>query len=79
MSAISVILLIIAIVAIAAAAWLYMQRDRTRKLRTRFGDEYDRVLEREHGDRRRAEAELAELQRRFQKLLLRALTTEDSE
>jgi hypothetical protein len=59
------------VVAAVAAAALF--RRRTGRLRERFGPEYDRTVE-ERGDRRRAEAELAERERRRDELTLRPLT-----
>jgi hypothetical protein len=73
--------LVIAIVAIAVAVVVVlaviaaMQR-RSRELRRRFGDEYDRVV-REAGDRLRAEAELAAREKRVGKLELKPLSVND--
>jgi len=70
------IIAIIAIIAIAAAVWMYMQKRRTEHLRSKFGPEYERVVE-TGGDRRKAEAVLEERQKRIQKLDIRPLTNED--
>ena len=73
------IILIIAVVvvlAIAAAIWMYMQRRRTQQLRSRFGPEYQRVVETD-GDRRRAESVLEERQKRIERLDIRPLSNED--
>jgi len=51
------VILIASILIIAAVAWLIQDRNRSRRLRERFGDEYDRILI-EAGDRQRAESEL---------------------
>src|SRR5512138_2032420 len=67
---------VIAILAIGAAAWMYMQKRRTERLRSRFGPEYERVVETE-GDRRRAESSLEERQKRVEKLDIRPLSKED--
>src|SRR6266705_1224200 len=48
---------------IAATAWILVVQMRTRRLRDRFGSEYDRTVEAKD-DRRAAEAELAERERR---------------
>src|SRR5947207_2006113 len=60
----------VVVAAVAAAAWF---RRRTGRLRERFGPEYDRTIA-ERGGRRRAEAELAERERRRDELTLRPLT-----
>jgi hypothetical protein len=66
----------IAVIAIGAAAWMYMQKKRTEKLKSRFGPEYGRVVETSE-DRRKGEAILAERQKRVEKLEIRPLSTED--
>jgi hypothetical protein len=58
------------------AAWLFFQRRRTEKLRTRFGPEYVRELQ-ETGDRRHAEAKLEEREKRVEHLHIRLLTPGD--
>jgi len=68
--------MIIAVLAIAAAAWLFVQREKTRKLRHRFGPEYDRALD-EEKSANRAEAVLTERQRRVEKYSIRRLTPEE--
>jgi hypothetical protein len=78
MTTTAVIFLIIAILAIAAAAWMFLLMMRTRRLRDRFGPEYDRTLEREHG-RARAEAALEEREKRVSRLHIRPLSPEERE
>ena len=59
---------IIAVVVLAAAALLFMyQRRRSGELQQRFGPEYDHTIE-ASGDRRSAERELRERERRVSKL-----------
>jgi FtsZ-interacting cell division protein ZipA len=77
MSTAVVIVVIIAIIAIAFALWMYFQREKTRKLRGKFGSEYDRVVQQERGNARRAEAVLEERQKRVSKLHLRTLSREE--
>ena len=67
---------IIAVLAIGAAIWMYLQKRRTERLRSRFGPEYQRVVE-TGGDRRRAETELEQRQKRVDKLDIRPLSVED--
>jgi hypothetical protein len=71
-----VLIVVIAVLAIAAAVWMYMQKRRTDQLRSRFGPEYERVLETD-GDRRRAESVLQERQKRIEKLDIHPLAIED--
>ena len=67
-------LLIIAAVVIAliVAGIFLMQRRRSEHLKSRFGPEYDRAV-RETGDKRKAEAELHDRERRVEKLSIRPL------
>ena len=51
-------LIIAAIVVVAAVIWINYHRSRSRRLRQRFGPEYDRAVS-ESGNRHRAESELA--------------------
>jgi hypothetical protein len=68
-----VILVLIAVAAIAFAVVMYMQRERTRRLHNKFGSEYDRLVQ-DRGDRRKAEAELLDRQKRIEKFSLRELS-----
>lgn len=70
------IVAVIAVLGIAAAVWMYRQKRRTDQLRSRFGPEYERVLETD-GDRRRAELVLQERQKRVEKLDIHPLAIED--
>ena len=73
------LMLIVVIVAVAvglgAVAW-YLQRQRSLRLRERFGPEYERTRM-EVGDPRRAEAALAAREKRVEKLHIRPLTDEE--
>jgi hypothetical protein len=64
----------VVILVIAGFAWLYMKRRRTTTagLRQKFGPEYERAV-REHGSERKAEAKLADREKRVEKLNLRDL------
>ncbi|GAA2402756.1 hypothetical protein GCM10010191_07880 [Actinomadura vinacea] len=73
MSTILMVVLAVVIVAlVAGAGYLLWSRARTRRLRQRFGPEYDRAVE-QHGDRSAAERELMTRQRRHDELDLREL------
>jgi hypothetical protein len=59
---------------VAVLAWLYVRRRRTTTaaLHQRFGPEYERAV-REHGSERRAEAQLADREKRVERLKIRDL------
>ena len=67
---------VIAVLAIGAGAWMLWQKKRTESLQSRFGPEYERVVE-TGGDRRRGESILVERQKRVEELDIRPLTNED--
>jgi hypothetical protein len=71
-TAIMVVIALIVIAAVAAVAFLARRQARTRRLRRRFGPEYDRAV-RQHGGRAAAERELLGRERRHQELELRDL------
>jgi predicted nucleic acid-binding protein len=67
------VLLLVVVVVAALAYWaLTRRRRRTEQLRERFGPEYEHAVE-ERGDRRQAEAELAERRERRARLDIRPL------
>src|ERR1700727_1320891 len=66
------VVLLIALV-IAVVAWLVMQRQRSAKLKNRFGPEYDRAVI-DFGGRTRAEAELLKREQRVGRLKIVPLT-----
>ena len=71
------IALAVAVVVLAAAlAFLFRERQQGRRLRARFGPEYERTVH-EYGDRRRAEENLAERERRVEKLHIHPLSAAD--
>ena len=76
MDTMTIVAVVIAVVALAVAAWALMQVRNTRHLRSRFGPEYDYTVERA-GDRRSAEAELANREARVKKLHIRRLTQQE--
>jgi hypothetical protein len=67
----TVIIIVIAVIVVAAAAGI-LYDTRRRRLRQRFGPEYDRMVE-EKGSRTKAEAELAGRERRVAGLDIRPL------
>jgi hypothetical protein len=68
------------ILVVAVLAWLYVRRRRTTtaELRQRFGPEYEQAV-REHGSERRAEAQLADREKRVERLKLRDLDPTERE
>ncbi len=56
-----------------------MRRRRSEQLRQRFGSEYDRAIIQQHGDAGRAEATLAEREKRVEAFPLRMLSPIDRE
>ncbi|MEV5570161.1 hypothetical protein AB0L06_08925 [Spirillospora sp. NPDC052269] len=71
-TAVMVVVAVVIVVAVAAAAPPAVRRARTRRLRRRFGPEYDRAVERQ-GGRAAAERELIDRERRHGELSLREL------
>jgi hypothetical protein len=76
-----IVLLIVAILVIAACAvfgWYLMREQRSKRLRSRFGPEYDDVVRR-YGDRPRAEEALAKREKRMEKIHIRPLSHDEHE
>ena len=69
------IVVVVVLIAAAIALWAYF-RNRSRKLRQRFGPEYERAV-RETGGRRRAEEVLEKREKRVDRLQLRPLQSAD--
>lgn len=61
------------IVAVALGALLFVSRQRSQHLQTRFGPEYERTV-RETGDKRRAERDLERRERRVEQLHLHPIS-----
>jgi len=75
----TIIIIVAALVAIAAitsAGWMYLQKKQTRRLRSRFGPEYDRLAEVE-GGQGRAEKTLRQREKRVESFKLIPLSPED--
>lgn len=67
---------IIIVAAIAIAVWLYSKQYRSRRLKERFGPEYDRAVTKLH-DRKLAEAELQQREERVKLFHIVALSEAD--
>jgi hypothetical protein len=76
--ALIIALAVIAVIVVAGiAAWLFLRKRRTERLRTQFGGaEYDRAVK-EDGSRRQAEAGLKERTERVESLTIRPLAPGD--
>lgn len=68
----TLIIIAAVILVLVVAGFLLLQRRRTDQLQSRFGSEYDRAVS-EAGDKRKAEAELQQRERRVEKLAIRPL------
>jgi hypothetical protein len=73
-------LAVAAVLVVAVLAWLYARKRRTTttELRQRFGPEYEQAV-REHGSERKAEAQLADREKRIDKLKIRDLDPAERE
>ena len=73
-------LIVGAILIIAVFAWLYVSKRQktTAELRQKFGPEYDRAVQ-QHGSERNAETNLADREKRVEKLTLRDLDPREQE
>lgn len=73
-----IVLIAIAVIAIAAGVWFYFQRNSSKRLKERFGPEYDRTVERLN-DRDIAEKELRNREARVTRFKIVPLSREDSQ
>ena len=76
MSTAALIILIVLIVMAAIVAWDFLQKRRTIRLRSRFGPEYEHVID-EYGNRSRAEKELHRRAERAEGYRIHPLTAEE--
>jgi len=72
MSTLSVILIAVVVALAALVAWLLISRQRSTRLRSRFGPEYHRTVN-ELGDRTKAERDLEKREKRVERLHIRSL------
>jgi FtsZ-interacting cell division protein ZipA len=75
-STVFLVVVAIAVVGLAIVAWAVVQKMRTKKLRGRFGPEYERAVE-QTGSRRKAEDELEARRKRVEKFNIRPLSPEE--
>jgi hypothetical protein len=70
------VIIVLLVLALAAAGFMLMQRRRSERLQEHFGPEYERSLS-EKGDRRAAESELVEREKRHEELDIRDLRSDE--
>jgi hypothetical protein len=78
MNTLTIVLIVIAAAAVIAAVFMYIQKERTKRLRARFGPEYDRLVH-GSGNQRTAEEELLRRQKRIEKFHIRELNQAEVE
>lgn len=76
MTTTAVVILIAVIIVVAVAVLFFLRQERSKKLRSRFGPEYDHAV-REFGSQYRAEDALLKRQRRIEKTPIRSLSPEE--
>jgi hypothetical protein len=76
MSPVIWVLIVVAVIAVVFGVFMYMQKERTRRLREKFGPEYDRLVH-DRGNPRKAEDELLDRQERIEKMHIRELSHEE--
>jgi hypothetical protein len=75
-TAITIAIAVVVAIIVAAVLYLALRKQRTARLRHRFGPEYERTVE-DAGDRHRAEHELHERQKRVSKFDIRPLSVSE--
>jgi hypothetical protein len=78
MDTLTIVLVVVVVLAVAAAIWFYLQKQRTERLQSKFGPEYNRTV-RTEGNSRHAEQVLAERQKRVEKLDIKPLSPQERE
>lgn len=76
MTSTQIAVLVVIVIAVVAVAAVLLLQNRTKKLRARFGPEYDRAVA-ESGNKFKAEAELERVEKRVSRYPLRPLTAAD--
>jgi hypothetical protein len=72
-----ILALVLIVLAVGVGAWLAVQRQKSVKLRRRFGPEYDRAVK-EYGGRAKAEAELSKREQRVAGLNIIPITAAEA-
>ena len=76
MTTTTVILIIVAVILVALVAWYVLLQNRSKRLRSRFGPEYDHALH-EYGSQTKAEDALLARQRRIERIHIRELNEDE--
>src|SRR2546425_9150840 len=74
----TMLVLIVVILGIAAAVWINVKKERTKRLRSRFGPEYNRVVQADGGSKQ-AEQVLEVRQKRVERLDIKPLSSAERE
>jgi hypothetical protein len=72
-----ILAVVLIVIAVGVVAWLAVQRQKSAKLRRRFGPEYDRAIK-EYGGRAKAEAELSKREQRVAGLNIIPITAAEA-
>jgi hypothetical protein len=75
-STLTILAIVVAVIVVAAILFFAIRKQRTARLRSDFGPEYERTVE-DVGDRHRAEHELHERQKRVSKFEIRPLSASE--
>jgi hypothetical protein len=76
MNTITVVAIAMAVLAVAFGAFMFIQKERTKHLRSKFGPEYERLLDR-YGNQSKAEEDLLHRERRVERLHIRELDADE--
>jgi hypothetical protein len=74
----NLLIIVVLVALLAIGAWLLFNKRRSDHLRSQFGSEYERQVE-ESGSRSKAEADLAEREKRVSRLTIRPLAPADQD
>lgn len=72
----TILIILAAVIVVLALIWFFLRQRKTSKLRGRYGEEYDRTVERV-GGRDKAQRNFEEREKRVSDLHIRPLTTEE--
>lgn len=74
----ALIVVVVAVVAVAVGILFLFQKERSRRLRSKYGPEYDRLVD-QYGSQRKAEEDLALREKRIGRLSIRDLNPNEAE
>jgi hypothetical protein len=73
MNTAAILIIVVAILVVALLLWMRFRKEHTKRLRARFGPEYDRTIE-QHGSAAKAERDLEKRENRMRGVTIRSLT-----